>query len=413
MACRPDNWQNTQDGNKPGVPMNGHSRCAYRALLTIACLSLVATGAHCSQTLEPIFEEHDPPLAWPPPPAAPRIKYVGQLRTSADLKPPPKPFESLGNLLLGRKPPAPLYGPRSVVRPDAGNRLWVADPGGRCLHLFDLEHRTYRKLDSAGTERFMSPVGLCLGPEDSIFVCDSEQVAIHRLSATSGALIASLRLPIEVLRPVAATYVATSGELFVVDVSAHNIKVLDKGGRILRIIGRRGSAPGQFNFPCDIADDGRLLWVVDVGNQRVQALTYAGKPVTSIGQLGDAPGDLAMPKGVALDSDGHVYIVDARFENVQIFDQAKRLLLFFGEEGGGPGQFWLPSGICIDANDRIWICDSYNGRIQVYDYVRPPAEEQIGRLEQGTATPGNGTAPLPDKRAETHAMSEQHNEVAP
>lgn len=254
--------------------------------------------------------------------------------------------------------------------------MWVADAGGHCLHLFDLQNRSYKTIERAGPSRLLSPVGLALGPDDSIYVCDSEGVAIHRLSDRTGLLIESLRLPQEVRRPVAVSYERGSQELFVVDVSAHDIKVLGLDGSLRRIVGRRGAGEGELNFPCAIAGDAELLWVVDAGNHRVQGLTRAGEPVAVFGQAGDGAGDLALPKGIALDSAGHVYVVDARFENVQVFDRTGRVLLAFGEEGIGPGQFWLPSGIFIGANDRIWICDTYNRRVQVFEFIEVPGRSQ-------------------------------------
>lgn len=265
---------------------------------------------------------------------------------------------------------------RFVVCTPDGSRVWVADPGGRRLHLFDLSRRAYGKLSQVGDQPLLSPVGLCLGPDDSLYVCDSEYVAIHRLEAASGRLLESLRLPEEIERPVALSYRESTGELLVVDSGAHDIKVLAGDGTLRRVIGRRGGRPGEFNFPCGITGGGGLIWIVDAGNHRVQGLTLAGEPVVVIGRPGDAPGDLALPKGIALDSDGHVYVVDARFENVQIFDQAGRLLLIFGQEGTGAGEFWLPAGIFIDRNDRIWVCDSYNGRVQVFDYLKLPDEHE-------------------------------------
>jgi DNA-binding beta-propeller fold protein YncE len=339
-------------------------------LVMLAPLALLACG--CAPKLKPIFEERHPAIAWPPAPAPARIRYVGQLRSAADLKPPPKPFQRIARILVGAEKPRELYGPRSVVRSPDGERVWIADPGGRCLHLFDLSRRSYVKVDRAGESRLMSPVDVCLGPEASIFVCDSEFAAIHRLSVETGALLDSLPVPEDVHRPVAIAYDDETDELFVVDVIAHDIKVLGRNGRLRRIIGRRGGHPGEFNFPCDIAIDGDLLWVADAGNHRVQAITRAGEPASCFGQAGDALGDLALPKGVALDSDGHVYVVDARFENVQIFDRAGTLLLVFGQEGSGPGEFWLPATVFIDPDDRIWVCDSYNRRVQVFDYVRQP-----------------------------------------
>jgi len=247
--------------------------------------------------------------------------------------------------------------------------LWVADPGGHCVHVFSLQGRSYRQIRRIRGTALLSPVGLCLGPGSSVYVCDSQADAVYRLSSDPAKPAAALRLPPELSRPVALDYAA--GELFVVDAGSHDIKVLGGDGRLLRIIGQRGTSPGSFNFPCGITGADGMIWVADAGNHRIQGLTRAGVPVASFGQAGDAPGDLALPKDVALDSDGHIYVVDARFENVQIFDRAGRLLLVFGQEGTGPGEFWLPSGIFIDARDRIWICDTYNRRIQVFDYLKP------------------------------------------
>lgn len=324
----------------------------------------------CSGPLRPIFPPVPDAPAWPEPPEAPRIRYIGALSTSADLKPAPKPFSGLSNLLVGPAKPDPLYGPRSIVSTDDGKRLWVADVGGRCLHLMDLDRRVYRKVTRVGEASLLSPVDVCRGPESSIFVCDSEAVAVHRLSAESGDGLGTLRIPEDLQRPAAVYWDDAARELYVADTGAHDIKVLDENGALLRILGRRGAGPGEFNFPCDLIGDGEALWVVDAGNHRVQRISPTGEVVGGFGQAGDALGDLALPKGVALDGDGNVYIVDARFENVQIFDRSGQLLLAFGEEGNEPGQFWLPAGIHIDAHNRIWVADTYNGRIQAFDYLR-------------------------------------------
>jgi len=199
-------------------------------------------------------------------------------------------------------------------------------------------------------------------------VCDSEGVAIFELSDRDATPIASLRLPEDIQRPVAVHYDDAAEELYVVDVTAHNIKVLGRDGTLLRMIGGRGGEAGEFNYPTDIAAHDRSLWIADSGNRRVQAIDRKGNPVAAFGQAGDAPGDLALPKSIATDSVGHVFVVDGRFENVQVFDAEGRLLLFFGEEGTGPGEFWLPGGIFIESSGRIWVCDSYNRRVQVFQF---------------------------------------------
>ncbi|MHC4091965.1 MAG: NHL domain-containing protein, partial [Planctomycetota bacterium] len=308
----------------------------------LAPVLFVALAAGCSQQFEPIFVPPVTEIFWPQRPAEAKVRYVGQIRSAADLKPAPKPFQVLGALFVGADEPPQLYGPRSVICTSQGERVWVADPGGRRVHMFDLQRRTYESITGPAGSPLLAPVDLCSGPEDSIYVCDSEGVAIHRLAESDGTWLESLQLPEEVRRPVALHFDPDNEELFVVDAAGHDIKVLGRDGRLRRILGQRGVAPGEFNFPCDILQRQDLIWVVDTGNHRVQSLTRLGKSVAVFGKAGDAPGDLALPKSIAFDSDGHLYVVDSRFENVQIFDRSGSLLLFFGEEGIGPGEFWLP-----------------------------------------------------------------------
>ncbi len=333
-----------------------------------ACLGCLLSG--CATPTKPLFREPDPTLHWPASPTSARILYLGSLHSDADLHAAKGVFEAIGEFLVGPKKPQSLYGPRMAVATRDGQRVWIADPGGRCLQLFDLERRKALRLHTLGGAPLLSPVGLSLGPDDSLFVCDSQSGAIHKISARDGSHMDTLQGPEDLLRPVALYYDEHANELWVVDALGHDLKVLAPDGSLRRIVGHRGTGPGEFNFPCAITATDHAVWIADTGNHRVQAITRGGTPITSFGRAGDAPGDLALPKGIALDSDEHVYVVDGRFENVQIFNAAGELLLFFGEEGTAPGEFWLPSGVFMEPTGRIWVCDTYNQRVQVFQYVR-------------------------------------------
>ena len=107
----------------------------------------------------------------------------------------------------------------------------------------------------------------------------------------------------------------------------------------------------------------------------MQIFDPRGKFISLFGRHGDALGDLSKPKGIALDSEGHVYIVEGLYDTILIYDQGGRLLLTFGGPGTGPGQFWLASGIYIDSQDRIYVADSYNNRIQIFQYLKETRAE--------------------------------------
>ena len=98
------------------------------------------------------------------------------------------------------------------------------------------------------------------------------------------------------------------------------------------------------------------------------------------GKAGDAPGTFQRPKGVAIDSDGHIWVVDASQCNVQIYDKEGHLLAYFGYGGGLPGQFGLPAGIAIDKGNRAVVSDQVRGRIQVFRYITD-AENTAAKAE--------------------------------
>ena len=77
-----------------------------------------------------------------------------------------------------------------------------------------------------------------------------------------------------------------------------------------------------------------------------------GTPVFNFGGNCTQFGCMARSKGVALSSEGYIFVVDAKFGVVQIFDQEKQLLLNFGGFGTGPGQMILPAGIHIDIHAK-------------------------------------------------------------
>ncbi len=325
----------------------------------------------CRTPLKPVFETVANAPVWPTAPAQPRIRYVGQLRTAADLKPGRNAWDVFRDLVAGPEKPDALFGPRSIVCTRGGQRVWICDPGGRCVYIFDLNERRSTKITRIGQAQLLAPIDITVGPPGTLYLCDVEANSIYKINEHDGSLIETVQTESDLLRAVALDWNPQTAELFVLDIGAHNVKVLNEKGRTLRVIGRRGDAPGTFNYPSDLLLDRDRLWIVDSGNRRVQGVSLKGKAPIVIGKAGDAPGDLALPKAIAIDSDGHIYVVDARFENVQVFDRTGRLLLFWGEEGNGPGEFWLPGGIHIDANDRIWVCDAYNNRIQVFDYIKP------------------------------------------
>ncbi|MEJ2634720.1 MAG: 6-bladed beta-propeller [Calditrichia bacterium] len=219
-------------------------------------------------------------------------------------------------------------------------------------------------------KKLPSPVGICRMESAGYLLTDSqlEKIFIYREQDNRlGILNENLVLK----RPTGICFLAARGEIWVVETLLHRITILNKAGEMLRTIGKRGTAAGEFNFPTHIwADKSGTVYVVDAMNFRVQIFSAEGEYLSSFGQPGDASGYFARPRGIATDSFGNIYVVDALFHAVQIFDAKGNYLSHFGEQGREAGQFWLPAGIYIDENNYVYVADSFNGRIQVFQLVR-------------------------------------------
>ena len=86
---------------------------------------------------------------------------------------------------------------------------------------------------------------------------------------------------------------------------------------------------------------------------------------------GSRAGTFARPKGIAVDTDGHIYVADDEFNNFQIFSPKGDLLLAVGSYGSLPGQFHLLTGLAADTRNRIIATDSGPSypRIEVFRYT--------------------------------------------
>jgi DNA-binding beta-propeller fold protein YncE len=338
---------------------------SLRAIVAAVCLLQVQAIVGCARPKGILFPPLDPPRVWPAPPDQPRIKLLGTIADSGDLKASKSGYEAFKTALRGGRPSIKFSGPHAVAV-QGPNMLAVADSAGRAVHIINLDDRTHTVITGFADQQFAIPLGVTWVGE-RLFVTDAQRHEVIELNALGEY---HNRFGGDVLtRPVGIVYVPERKQLYVVDGGSHTLKVFALSGELVKTVGQRGTAPGELNFPTHISCSGNRLLVADTGNFRVQLMDLDGASLKTIGQKGDGAGDFSLPKGVGFDRDGHVYVVDAQFENVQIFDDTGRLLMAFGEEGGEAGEFWLPAGIAIDAQDRIWVADSGNHRLQVFAYM--------------------------------------------
>jgi DNA-binding beta-propeller fold protein YncE len=167
-------------------------------------------------------------------------------------------------------------------------------------------------------------------------------------------------------------------------------------GKALMTLGKPGM-PGDgqdmLDGPSDvvIAPNGDIF-VADghggTSNDRIVKFSKDGKFIKAWGKHGKAPGEFDTPHGIAMDSQGRLFVADRVNSRLQIFDQDGKLLAEWK-------QFGRPSGVAIDKNDIIYVADSQSNA------ERNPGFKMGIRI--GSVKDGKVTAFIPEGGAEIGA----------
>lgn len=346
-----------------------------------AALALVVTLVACAAAPPRVlhFGMEDAPegkrLMWPAAPEVPRFMYAGQLVGEANFRKARNHDAGAGGflrwlagLIAGEEPPVVLQRPQSGTV-DAAGRVFVTDGSRQAVFVFDAAAGELRVWDKAeGLANFIMPVGIAAGADGEIFVADAELGIVARLDAkgNTGRGIGRGLLK----RPTGVAYDPVRAELFVADTYAHDIKVFDRAGRLLRTIGRHGEAPMEFNFPTYLAYARGELYVTDTMNSRIQVFADGGARLRLVfGTRGLFVGNLVRPKGVAVDSDGNIYVVESYYDHLLMYNRRGEFLMAIGGVGRDTGRFYLPSGAWVDNRNRVYAADMFNGRVMVFQYL--------------------------------------------
>lgn len=364
------------EGIRQVVRDAGNRRCSRWGRAVVAGLLVLLAGC-ASEPKVLHYGTLDAPegkrLTWPPEPEVPRYLFVGQLIGEANFRPKEGNGEPgfgswLKSLIFGEEQPQVLQRPQAVVVDDLG-RVFVSDASRAGVQVFDAVAGEFRFWEFvAPDQQFVSPSGLALGPGGHLLVSDPQLGIVVELGPDGTPL---RQFGKDVLkRPTGLAFDAARREIYVSDTYAHDIKVFDWSGGLVRVIGSRGVAPGHFNYPTHIALNHGRLHVSDTMNARVQVLRAEdGVPITVFGERGDYIGNLTLPKGIAVDSEENIYVVESQFDHLLVFNRNGRFLMGLGGAGQQTGQFFSPAGVWVDAKDRVFVADMFNGRITTLQYL--------------------------------------------
>jgi DNA-binding beta-propeller fold protein YncE len=234
-----------------------------------------------------------------------------------------------------RNPEGVALGPDgSIFVADTGNdRIVKLGPAGDNLGAFGAP--------GIGPGEFRDPHSVAVDGESNVFVADTLNHRIQKLGASGEPLAqwgfvgggprqdayeTSLGRGIGQFRFPKGVALDSGGNLFVADSDNFRIvKLSSTSGEFLaQWIGlgsviKNKQVPGSFQSPRGVAVDaaGTLVYVADTFNHWVQRLSADGRPQAHWGGQGTAPGEFSFPSGIAVDAQGNVYVADTYNDRIQ------------------------------------------------------------------------------------------------
>ncbi len=165
----------------------------------------------------------------------------------------------------------------------------------------------------------------------------------------------------------------SSGNLFVADSVNHRVQRITPGGGV-SVLGGRGTGRGQFLSPQGVATDARsAFYIAEQGNHRVQKYSAAGVLELMFGRYGKGNGEFSAPTGIAVaPGTGDIYVADTGNSRVQRFDPAGGFLSVIGAPGGLYAPLVSPQSVAVDSRDHLWVADTLAHRIVEYDPLGRP-----------------------------------------
>jgi glucose/arabinose dehydrogenase len=147
----------------------------------------------------------------------------------------------------------------------------------------------------------------------------------------------------------------------------HHIKKFDTNGKLVTSWGEKGTGDGQFIHPHGIAVDSQgNVFVADEERQDVQKFNSSGTFLTKWGWPGRDPGQFSSRIGdINVDSEDNVYVVDYGNNRIQKFTNDGKFITVWGL-GNKTGQFNEHHGIDFDFSGLSYVADTANQQIQVF-----------------------------------------------
>ena len=199
--------------------------------------------------------------------------------------------------------------PTGIAQDNEGN-IYVTDMG-KSLFKFNKDGKLL-KVIKANTSKLNLPGGIRVVGE-YMYVCDrsNNRIAVFSRELESTRYFERLKCPQDIQQD-------QRGDLYITDRDTHSIRLFSKEGKQTGTFG----TDNLRNPRCICLDSANEHLYVTDGNtyiSSVSVFTSNGKFVTSFSRHGAKEGELKNPFGIAVDSDGFIYVCDFYNDRIQVF----------------------------------------------------------------------------------------------